>query len=144
MSYLNHNAFTLILQNCRKKYKNVLKKKKFRKAVRISFPCSNAFLKYCASHLCVAPQYHIADSIFSVSVGEILYLPLCVQCLALKRAMFTFQEVCTCLEEVVVSRIKHYLEAPKQRGQWKSMEHASSSPLFVTGKNSYLNYSTIK
>uniref|UniRef100_A0A8V0Z5K7 SLX4 interacting protein n=1 Tax=Gallus gallus TaxID=9031 RepID=A0A8V0Z5K7_CHICK len=48
------------------------------------------------------------------------------------------KEVCTCLEEVVVSRIKHYLEAPKQRGQWKSMEHASSSPLFVTANNFHI------
>lgn len=48
------------------------------------------------------------------------------------------------LEEVVVSRIKRYLEAPKQRGQWKSMEHASSTPLFITGKISYLIYKTIK
>ncbi|XP_040552885.1 protein SLX4IP isoform X1 [Gallus gallus] len=48
------------------------------------------------------------------------------------------EEVCTCLEEVVVSRIKHYLEAPKQRGQWKSMEHASSSPLFVTANNFHI------
>ncbi|XP_029877674.1 protein SLX4IP isoform X2 [Aquila chrysaetos chrysaetos] len=43
------------------------------------------------------------------------------------------EEVCMLLEEVVASRVKHYLEAPKQRGQWKSMEHAPSGPLFLTG-----------
>ncbi|XP_040981535.1 protein SLX4IP isoform X5 [Aquila chrysaetos chrysaetos] len=42
------------------------------------------------------------------------------------------EEVCMLLEEVVASRVKHYLEAPKQRGQWKSMEHAPSGPLFLT------------
>ncbi|XP_010704898.1 protein SLX4IP [Meleagris gallopavo] len=42
------------------------------------------------------------------------------------------------LEEVVVSRIKRYLEAPKQRGQWKSMEHASSTPLFITANNFHI------
>ncbi|XP_072187544.1 protein SLX4IP [Excalfactoria chinensis] len=48
------------------------------------------------------------------------------------------EKVCMCLEEVVVSRIKHYLEARKQRGQWKSMEHASSSPLFITANNFHI------
>ncbi|XP_064002199.1 protein SLX4IP isoform X2 [Pogoniulus pusillus] len=42
------------------------------------------------------------------------------------------EELCMLLEEVVASRIKHYLETPKQRGQRKSMEHASSGPLFLT------------
>ncbi|KAM9654340.1 protein SLX4IP isoform 6-T13 [Morphnus guianensis] len=42
------------------------------------------------------------------------------------------EKVCMLLEEVVASRVKHYLEAPKQRGQWKSMEHAPSGPLFLT------------
>ncbi|XP_010573107.1 PREDICTED: protein SLX4IP isoform X2 [Haliaeetus leucocephalus] len=42
------------------------------------------------------------------------------------------EEVCMLLEEVVASRVKHYLEAPKQRGQWKSMEHAQSGPLCLT------------
>ncbi|XP_033917164.1 protein SLX4IP isoform X2 [Melopsittacus undulatus] len=42
------------------------------------------------------------------------------------------ENVCMLLEEVVASRVKQYLEAPKQRGQWKSMEHAPSGPLFLT------------
>ncbi|OXB80803.1 UNVERIFIED_CONTAM: hypothetical protein H355_003714 [Colinus virginianus] len=48
------------------------------------------------------------------------------------------EEVCMYLEEVVVSRIKHYLEARKQRGQWKSIDHASSSPLFITANNFHI------
>lgn len=44
------------------------------------------------------------------------------------------------LEEVVASRVKHYLEAPKQRGQWKTVEHG---PLFLTGKINYLTYCKI-
>ncbi|KFV51978.1 Protein SLX4IP, partial [Gavia stellata] len=48
------------------------------------------------------------------------------------------EEVCTLLEEVVASRVKHYLEAPKQRGQWKSMEHAASGPLFLTGNSFHI------
>uniref|UniRef100_A0A8C3ME58 Uncharacterized protein n=1 Tax=Geospiza parvula TaxID=87175 RepID=A0A8C3ME58_GEOPR len=42
------------------------------------------------------------------------------------------KEVCKLLEEVVASRVKHYLEAPKQRGQWKPTEQGSSGPLFLT------------
>ncbi|XP_054052736.1 protein SLX4IP isoform X4 [Rissa tridactyla] len=42
------------------------------------------------------------------------------------------EEVCMLLEEVVASRVKHYLEAPKQRGQWKSMQRTPSGPLFLT------------
>ncbi|XP_037261726.1 protein SLX4IP [Falco biarmicus] len=42
------------------------------------------------------------------------------------------EEVCMLLEEVVASRVKHYLEAPKQRGQGKSTERAPSGPLFLT------------
>uniref|UniRef100_A0A8C3M9A5 Uncharacterized protein n=1 Tax=Geospiza parvula TaxID=87175 RepID=A0A8C3M9A5_GEOPR len=42
------------------------------------------------------------------------------------------EEVCKLLEEVVASRVKHYLEAPKQRGQWKPTEQGSSGPLFLT------------
>uniref|UniRef100_A0A8C2SR35 SLX4 interacting protein n=1 Tax=Coturnix japonica TaxID=93934 RepID=A0A8C2SR35_COTJA len=48
------------------------------------------------------------------------------------------EKVCMCLEEVVVSRIKRYLEARKQRGQWKSMENASSGPLFITASNFHI------
>ncbi|NWR60165.1 SLX4I protein, partial [Bucorvus abyssinicus] len=48
------------------------------------------------------------------------------------------EEVCVLLEEVVASRVKHYLEAPKQRGQWKSMERASSGPLFLTANNFHI------
>ncbi|XP_013037569.1 protein SLX4IP isoform X4 [Anser cygnoides] len=48
------------------------------------------------------------------------------------------EEVCMLLEEVVASRVKHYLEAPKQRGQWKSMEHASSAPLFITANSFHI------
>ncbi|XP_068531773.1 protein SLX4IP isoform X4 [Anas acuta] len=46
--------------------------------------------------------------------------------------------VCMLLEEIVASRVKHYLEAPKQRGQWKSMEHASSAPLFITANSFHI------
>ncbi|XP_068259690.1 protein SLX4IP isoform X2 [Nyctibius grandis] len=42
------------------------------------------------------------------------------------------------LEEVVSSRVKHYLEARKQRGQWKSMEHATSGPLFLTANSFHI------
>ncbi|NXW23759.1 SLX4I protein, partial [Circaetus pectoralis] len=48
------------------------------------------------------------------------------------------EEVCMLLEEVVASRVKHYLEAPKQRGQWKSMEHAPSGPLFLTANSFHI------
>ncbi|NWR30951.1 SLX4I protein, partial [Tachuris rubrigastra] len=48
------------------------------------------------------------------------------------------EEVCRLLEEVVAFRVKHYLEAPKQRGQWKSMEHGSSSPLFLTANSLHI------
>ncbi|NWV60158.1 SLX4I protein, partial [Malurus elegans] len=48
------------------------------------------------------------------------------------------EEVCTLLEEVVASRVKHYLEAPKQRGQWKTMEHGSSGPLFLTANSLHI------
>ncbi|KFV17350.1 Protein SLX4IP, partial [Tauraco erythrolophus] len=54
------------------------------------------------------------------------------------------EEVCMLLEEVVAARVKHFLEAPKQRGQWKSMEHPPSGPLFLTGKINYLTYREIK
>ncbi|NXO53899.1 SLX4I protein, partial [Aramus guarauna] len=47
------------------------------------------------------------------------------------------EEVCMLLEEVVASRVKHYLEAPK-RGQRKSMEHATSGPLFLTAKSLHI------
>ncbi|KAM6279208.1 protein SLX4IP isoform 2-T6 [Porphyrio hochstetteri] len=45
------------------------------------------------------------------------------------------EEVCMLLEEVVASRVKHYLEAPR-RGQWKSME--PSGPLFLTAKSFHI------
>ncbi|KGL94164.1 Protein SLX4IP, partial [Charadrius vociferus] len=45
------------------------------------------------------------------------------------------EEVCMLLEEVVASRVKHYLEAPKQRGQWKSVEHG---PLFLTANSFHI------
>ncbi|NWT17954.1 SLX4I protein, partial [Vireo altiloquus] len=48
------------------------------------------------------------------------------------------EEVCKLLEEVVASRVKHYLEAPKQRGQWKAMEHGSSGPLFLTANSLHI------
>ncbi|NXB90040.1 SLX4I protein, partial [Vidua chalybeata] len=48
------------------------------------------------------------------------------------------EEVCKLLEEVVASRIKHYLEAPKQRGQWKSMQQGSSGPLFLTANSLHI------
>ncbi|NXV43204.1 SLX4I protein, partial [Uria aalge] len=48
------------------------------------------------------------------------------------------EEVCTLLEEVVASRVKHYLEAPRQRGQWKSMQHAPSGPLFLTANSFHI------
>ncbi|XP_068042176.1 protein SLX4IP isoform X2 [Anomalospiza imberbis] len=48
------------------------------------------------------------------------------------------EEVCKLLEEVVASRIKHYLEAPKQRGQCKTMEQGSSGPLFLTANSLHI------
>ncbi|XP_009280802.1 PREDICTED: protein SLX4IP isoform X2 [Aptenodytes forsteri] len=48
------------------------------------------------------------------------------------------EEVCMLLEEVVASRVKHYLETPKQRGQWKSMERAPSGPLFLTANSFHI------
>ncbi|NXO19831.1 SLX4I protein, partial [Cisticola juncidis] len=48
------------------------------------------------------------------------------------------EEVCKLLEEVVASRVKHYLEAPKQRGQWKPMEHGSAGPLFLTANSLHI------
>ncbi|NXC56961.1 SLX4I protein, partial [Aleadryas rufinucha] len=48
------------------------------------------------------------------------------------------EEVCKLLEEVVASRVKHYLETPKQRGQWKPMEHGSSGPLFLTANSLHI------
>ncbi|NXU08319.1 SLX4I protein, partial [Pardalotus punctatus] len=48
------------------------------------------------------------------------------------------EAVCSLLEEVVASRVKHYLEAPKQRGQWKTMEHGSSGPLFLTANSLHI------
>ncbi|NXD20021.1 SLX4I protein, partial [Spelaeornis formosus] len=48
------------------------------------------------------------------------------------------EEVCKLLEEVVASRVRHYLEAPKQRGQWKPMEHGSSGPLFLTANSLHI------
>lgn len=48
------------------------------------------------------------------------------------------ENVCMLLEEVVASRVKQYLEAPKQRGQWKSMEHAPSGPLFLTANSLHI------
>ncbi|KFQ92357.1 Protein SLX4IP, partial [Nipponia nippon] len=48
------------------------------------------------------------------------------------------EEVCMLLEEVVASRVKHYMEAPKQRGQWKSTERAPSGPLFLTANSLHI------
>ncbi|NXR67768.1 SLX4I protein, partial [Rhadina sibilatrix] len=48
------------------------------------------------------------------------------------------EEVCKLLEEVVASRVKYYLETPKQRGQWKPMEHGSSGPLFLTANSLHI------
>ncbi|NXT15033.1 SLX4I protein, partial [Prunella fulvescens] len=48
------------------------------------------------------------------------------------------EEVCKLLEEVVASRVKHYLEAPKQRGQGKPMEQGSSGPLFLTANSLHI------
>ncbi|NXN97588.1 SLX4I protein, partial [Rhinopomastus cyanomelas] len=48
------------------------------------------------------------------------------------------EEVCMLLEEVVASRVKHYLEKPRQRGQWKSMQDASSGPLFLTASSFHI------
>ncbi|NXM29895.1 SLX4I protein, partial [Oxyruncus cristatus] len=54
------------------------------------------------------------------------------------------EEVCRLLEEVVASRVKHYLETPKQRGQWKSMEHGSSGPLFLTANSLHITAYFVK
>ncbi|NXY44206.1 SLX4I protein, partial [Ceuthmochares aereus] len=48
------------------------------------------------------------------------------------------EELCMLLEDVVASRVKHYLEAPKQRGQWKSMERAPSDPFFLTANSFHI------
>ncbi|NWU56522.1 SLX4I protein, partial [Dromas ardeola] len=48
------------------------------------------------------------------------------------------EEVCMLLEEVVASRVKHYLEVPKQRGQWKTMQRAPSGPLFLTANSFHI------
>ncbi|XP_053918097.1 protein SLX4IP isoform X2 [Cuculus canorus] len=48
------------------------------------------------------------------------------------------EELSMLLEEVVASRVKHYLEARKQRGQWKSMERAPSGPLFLTANSFHI------
>ncbi|CAN8202643.1 unnamed protein product [Coccothraustes coccothraustes] len=48
------------------------------------------------------------------------------------------EEVCKLLEEVVASRVKHYLEAPKQRGQGKPTEQGSSGPLFLTANSLHI------
>ncbi|KAM6433538.1 protein SLX4IP [Rhynochetos jubatus] len=48
------------------------------------------------------------------------------------------EEVCMLLEEVVASRVKHYLEMPRQRGQWKSMERVASGPLFLTANSFHI------
>ncbi|XP_039572880.1 protein SLX4IP isoform X2 [Passer montanus] len=55
-----------------------------------------------------------------------------------EKEWFLFQEVCKLLEEVVASRVRHYLEAPKQRGQWKPMEQGSSGPLFLTANSLHI------
>ncbi|NWH53741.1 SLX4I protein, partial [Fregata magnificens] len=54
------------------------------------------------------------------------------------------EEICMLLEEVVASRVKHYLEAPKQRGQWKSMEHTPSGPLFLTANSFHITAYFVK
>ncbi|XP_074392679.1 protein SLX4IP isoform X2 [Zonotrichia albicollis] len=48
------------------------------------------------------------------------------------------EEVCRLLEEVVASRVKHYLEARKQRGQCKPTEQGSSGPLFLTANSLHI------
>ncbi|NWU15367.1 SLX4I protein, partial [Cephalopterus ornatus] len=48
------------------------------------------------------------------------------------------EEVCRLLEEVVASRVQCYLEARKQRGQWKSVEHRPSGPLFLTANSLHI------
>ncbi|NXH16184.1 SLX4I protein, partial [Bucco capensis] len=48
------------------------------------------------------------------------------------------EELCMLLEEVVATRVKHYLEAPKHRGQCKSMERAPSGPLFLTANSFHI------
>ncbi|XP_023778938.1 protein SLX4IP isoform X2 [Cyanistes caeruleus] len=48
------------------------------------------------------------------------------------------EEVCKLLEEAVASRVKHYLEARKQRGQRKPTEHGSSGPLFLTANSLHI------
>ncbi|NWH59773.1 SLX4I protein, partial [Geococcyx californianus] len=48
------------------------------------------------------------------------------------------EELCVLLEEVVASRVRQYSEAPKQRGQWKSMERAPSGPLCLTANSFHI------
>ncbi|NWU63396.1 SLX4I protein, partial [Pterocles burchelli] len=48
------------------------------------------------------------------------------------------EEVCMLLQELVASRVKYYLEARKQRGQCKAMEHAPSGPLFLNASSFHI------
>ncbi|NXL18183.1 SLX4I protein, partial [Setophaga kirtlandii] len=48
------------------------------------------------------------------------------------------EELCKLLEEVVASRVKHFLEAPKQRGQGKPTEQGSAGPLFLTANSLHI------
>ncbi|NXP15263.1 SLX4I protein, partial [Thinocorus orbignyianus] len=48
------------------------------------------------------------------------------------------EEVCMLLEEVVASRVKHYLEARKHCGQGRSVHRAPSGPLFLTANHFHI------
>uniref|UniRef100_A0A7M4F0W0 SLX4 interacting protein n=1 Tax=Crocodylus porosus TaxID=8502 RepID=A0A7M4F0W0_CROPO len=44
------------------------------------------------------------------------------------------EEVCMLLKDSIDSRVKQYLEARKQRGQWKRMEYTKPIPLSLKGR----------
>uniref|UniRef100_A0A8C3PCW6 SLX4 interacting protein n=1 Tax=Chrysemys picta bellii TaxID=8478 RepID=A0A8C3PCW6_CHRPI len=53
-------------------------------------------------------------------------------------------ELCLLLKDTIDSRVKHYLEARKHRGQWKHTECTQSSPLSLKGGNFHITAYFIK
>ncbi|XP_074844575.1 protein SLX4IP isoform X2 [Carettochelys insculpta] len=54
------------------------------------------------------------------------------------------EEVCLLLKDTVDSRVKHYLEARKHRGQWKHMECTQSIPLSLKGGSFHITAYFVK
>ncbi|KYO23749.1 protein SLX4IP [Alligator mississippiensis] len=48
------------------------------------------------------------------------------------------EEVCMLLKDSIDSRVKQYLEARKQRGQWKHMEYTKPIPLSLKGASFHI------